>query len=707
MREVARIERREPIAAPAQFALGSTERTPEQRVAEDTHKTRTDHKTVCNRDCPDVCSIVATVEHGRVIALRGDREHPVTRGALCYRTNQFLRTQYSPARLTQPLLRKQGELQPVTWDEALDHIAEQLLQIKAEFGPAAIVHYRSGGSLGLLKVLTDYFFSLFGPVTIKRGDICSGAGEAAQELDFGLSDSSDLFTVLESRHILVWGKNLVTSSPHTLRVVREARQRGAHVTLIDPVQHATIKHSDVYIQPRPGGDFALAMAVARICFEQAWIDPEAGEYCDNLTGFRALCEQETIERWCEQADVAPESALGLARALHAGPTAILVGWGMGRRTNGGAIVRALDALSAITGNLGVAGGGVSFYFQRRGAFDLTFAQPNPPPRTVREPLLGQELEALRDPPARALWITSGNPVTMLPDSQNTARVIRALPLSVVVDSFLTDTARAASVVLPTTTLLEADDLLGSYGHHYLGVARPVVPPAPGVKSDLEIIQALACRLGLGPQLSGDPRSWKERLVATRLAAHGATLDALERGAYKNPLVRRVLFEGRKFPTPSGKVNLIETAPQPLAALTPEYPLHLLALSTPKSQCSQWVDEPPCPPTLTVHPSAAAGLAHDALCEIESALGRLRVRLALDATLRPDIALMPKGGPLASAACANGLIRARLTDLGEGGALYEECIRLVPPSQNEFPVHVNVPEPVPVSRYITSLPREIT
>lgn len=636
----------------------------------------TDHKTVCNRDCPDVCSIVARVEHGRVVALRGDPEHPVTRGALCYRTQQFLRTHYSPARLTRPLLRKQGELRPVDWDEALDHIAEQLQRIKSELGAAAIVHYRSGGSLGLLKVLTDYFFSLFGPVTVKRGDICSGAGEAAQELDFGISDSSDLFTLLESRHILVWGKNLVTSSPHTLRVVREARKRGARVTLIDPVRHATVNHCDDYIQPRPGGDFALAMAVARASFEQGFVDPAAAEYCENLADFRALCERERIEQWCRQADVPTRAALDLARALHAGPTAILVGWGMGRRTNGGAIVRALDALGAITGNLGVAGGGVSFYFRRRGAFDLSFAQPNPPPRTVREPLLGQELEALRDPPARALWVTGGNPVTMLPDSRNTARVISALPLAVVVDSFLTDTARAASVVLPTTTLLEADDLLGSYGHQYLGVARPVVPPAEGVKSDLEIIQALADRLGLGPQLSGDARSWKERLIASRLATHGATLETLERGAYKNPLVQRVLFEGRRFPTPSGKVNLIDTAPPPPSAATPDYPLHLLALSTPESQCSQWVDEPPVPPTMTVHPSAAAGFAHDDVCEIESAIGRLRVRLALDANQRPDIALMPKGGPLTSAACANGLIRARLTDLGEGGALYEECVRIV-------------------------------
>jgi anaerobic selenocysteine-containing dehydrogenase len=645
-------------------------------VTDASSPTRTLHRTVCNRDCPDTCSIVATVEDGRVTALRGDPEHPVTRGALCYRTNHFLSTQYSPERLMQPLLRKSGELAPVSWDEALDFIAEGLERTKRESGAASIVHYRSGGSLGLLKHLSDYFFSLFGPVTVKRGDICSGAGEAAQQLDFGESDSSDLFTLLQSKHIVVWGKNLVTSSPHTLRVVRDARQRGARVVLIDPVAHATIKHSDHYLQPRPGGDFALAMAIARLCFEHGFVDPRAHEYCDGLDEFRALAWRETTEVWCQQADVTVAEAMLVAEALGRGPTAIVVGWGMARRTDGGAIVRALDALGAITGNVGIPGGGVSYYYRRRGAFDLAFTQPNPAPRTVCEPLLARDIAALRDPPARALWITAGNPVVMLPDSDATARVVREMPLSVVVDSFLTDTARLATVVLPTTTLLEADDILGSYGHHYLGVSQPVVAAPSGVKSDLEIIQALAARVGLGAEVAGTAREWKQRLVATRLKEHGVELETIERGAFRNPLARPVVFEGRKFATPSGRVNLVREAPPLAARPSREYPLFLLSMSTPKSQCSQWASAPELPLPLTVHPSAAVGLADGDVCEIESVLGRMPVRIVFDSDQRPDVALLPKGGPRTGSACANLLIRAQTTDLGEGGALYEECVRIV-------------------------------
>ena len=141
-------------------------------------------KTICNRDCPDACSIVATVEAGRVTKLAGDPDHPVTRGFLCWRTNHFLGLQYGPERIQTPLVRTDsGDFEPISWDDALDLIANRLTTFRAQSGPASIFHYHSGGSLGILGHLVDRFFNLFGPVTTKRGDICSGAGEAAQVAD--------------------------------------------------------------------------------------------------------------------------------------------------------------------------------------------------------------------------------------------------------------------------------------------------------------------------------------------------------------------------------------------------------------------------------------------------------------------------------------------------------------------------------------------
>jgi len=641
-------------------------------------------KTLCNRDCPDTCGLVATIEGGRVTKLRGDPTHPVTKGFLCYRTSHFLATQYSPDRLTSPLLRKGGELAAVSWEEALDFAAERLLAIRAESGPASIFHYRSGGSLGILKGVTDIFFERFGPVTTKRGDICSGAGDAAQNMDFGDEDSNDLFDLLNAKHILVWGKNVVVSSPHSVPVLRDAKARGAELVLIDPVHHRTAGLCDVFYQVKPAGDFALAMAVARILFERGWVDPEAASYCDHLDEFRALALRRSVEAWCGLADLPVSAAEDLARRLGPGkPTAILVGWGMGRRTTGGAIVRALDALSAVSGNIGISGGGVSFYFKRRGAFKTPApidgdAGRSSPPRTVCEPLFGEDVLGMSDPPIRAVWVTAGNPVAMLPDSASVAEALRTRELVIVVDSFLTDTARLAHLVLPTTTLLEEDDLLGAYGHHYIGVSTPVVPPPPGVKSDLEIIQEIARRVGLGAAVEGSARDWKRRFLGPKLLEKGVSLETLEEGLTRNPLPPKVLFEDRRFLTESGRVNLITEEPsQPSDAGEGDYPLFFMALSTDKSQSSQWAKPLDGPSVVTVHPDAAGGVPDGALGRVESRVGSMVVRIRHDALQRRDVALTPKGGHVKDGRCANAIIRARTTDIGEGGSLYDERVRIVP------------------------------
>jgi anaerobic selenocysteine-containing dehydrogenase len=640
-------------------------------------------RTICNRDCPDACGIVATVEGGRVTKIAGDREHPVTQGFLCHRTSHYLRTQYDPARITTPLLRKDGRLEPVGWDEALDFAAKRLTAIREESGPAAIFHYRSGGSLGLLvQEASEVFFEHLGPVTLKRGDICSGAGEAAQEADFGVSDASDLDDLPSARHVLCWGKNVATSSPHTIPVLKAARARGTGAVLIDPVHHQTAHLCEAFVQPRPAADLELAMAVARVLFERGWIHREAESWCEGLDRFRELAHGHSVAAWCAMAEVSTAEATDLARRLHEGPTTILVGWGMARRSRGGAIVRALDALGAITGNVGVPGAGVFYYWRRRRGFRKLGRGTAGAARTIPEPLFGAEVLRAAAPPIRAVWVTAGNPVAMLPDANVVAESLRSRELVVVADSWLSDTAELAHLVLPTPSLLEADDLLGAYGHHYVGVARPVVPPPAGVKSDLEIYQALAERLGFGPAMAGTARQWKARMLDGDLGRAGVTVERLEERAVKSPIAPAVIFDGRRFPTPSGKARLLDELPPPLPPRDPAFPLLLTSISTPKSQSSQWAKTAPRPAEVTVHPDSAAGILDGELAELESAVGSMTVHVRHDARQRRDVAIVPKGGHLRDGSCANALTRAALTDLGEGGALYDEPVRLVPSSGAE-------------------------
>jgi len=647
-------------------------------------------RTTCNRDCPDACSLLVTVADGRATMLRGDPDDPVTRGFLCERTSRFLDRQHDPARLTTPLLRRgrggglgglDDPLVPVGWDEALDVAAQRLLAIREASGPAAILHYRSGGSLGMLKVLADLLFERFGPVSIKRGDICSGAGEAAQEKDFGVSESHDLFDLLHSRTIVLWGKNVHTSNVHLLPVLRQAQAAGARLIGFDPVRTRAAELCELFLQPRPGADFALAMGLARWLFDHDAIDPRAARRCEHFEDFVALARGRDLSGWAAQADVPPHELAHAAELYAAGPAAILVGWGLGRRRNGSLTTRAIDALCAISGNLGRAGGGVSYYFRRRAAFDTSFVRGlAAAPRSFAEARLGHEILDARDPPVRAIWVTAGNPVSMLPDSGSVAAALRHSEFNVVVDTHPTDTTDCAHLVLPTLTLLEDSDVLGAYGNHWLRVSEPALaPPASnghGPRHELHILQGLASRLGLADVLAGSVDDWKRRLLR-RLEPAGVDLPRLRGGAARNPFAEPVLFADGRVDTPSGQVALLDRAPLPPPRTDEQWPLLLLAASTPKAQSSQWsVRLPPGPAELRVHPESAAGAEDGERCRLESRLAAIEVVVRHDPTLRRDVALMAKGGMLRDGRCANLLVAAVESDDGGGAAYYDELVRLV-------------------------------
>jgi anaerobic selenocysteine-containing dehydrogenase len=206
----------------------------------------------------------------------------------------------------------------------------------------------------------------------------------------------------------------------------------------------------------------------------------------------------------------------------------------------------------------------------------------------------------------------------------------------------------------------------------------VVEPPSGVKSDLQIFQALAERVGLGDALAGDARDWKERLISEEARAAGITAERLEREIVKNPLARPIVFEGRRFATEDGRAHLMTEAPAcAIPDEDPEYPLFLLSLSSPKSQSSQWSRGSPDMAEVTVHPSSARGIADGERGLLESRIGVLAVLVRHDRAQRADVAVVPKGGHFFQGASANAITRAELTDLGEGGALYDERVRLRP------------------------------
>lgn len=647
-------------------------------------------KTACNRDCPDGCGIIATIEDGRVTRLQGDPDHPVTRGFLCHRTSRFLERQYDPGRLSHALIRsdkKSGDFQTVGIADALDLVAEKMLQYRDQDGPASIMNYRCGGSMGMMKYVTDHFFQKFGPVTIKSGDICAGAGDWAQETDFGTQDSNDFFDLLNAKTIFLWGKNVFVSHVHLLPVLKQARANGTKIILIDPVKHRTASICDLYISIEPGGDGALAFGMARwLCENDMW-DPAVNSYCDNVNEYRDLINSRSVAQWATMAGLTEETVIELAQNYGNGPSTILVGWGMQRRRNGAAIVRAVDGLAAVSGNIGKKWAGVSFYFPRKSAYDLSFINNSTAPRAIPEPLLGQGIEAATDPPVKMVFVSAANPVTNLPDSKTIQRALTDR-FTVVVDMFMTDTARCADVILPAVTMLEDDDLIGAYGHHYLNRLTPIVEAPGDAMTDYAIIHQLALRTGLSKEFGANAHTWMQGMTS-RLDQFGIEFDSIGQTVNRNPFAAKVVFEDRKFPTRTGKVNLLTRYEHPDNQLAAEFPLRLMAVSTDQSQAAQWQAKQQIGKAeIRIHPTATNGFSDGDVVAVDSEQGRLQMIVRINENQRQDLAIMDKGGWLSEGRCANSIIAAETSDEGGCAVYYDTPVRLSKDLNSRNPIERN-------------------
>jgi anaerobic selenocysteine-containing dehydrogenase len=637
-------------------------------------------RTACTRDCPDACSLLATVEDGVVTKLAGDPSHPITRGFLCYRVGtHYLARHASKERLLRPLLRANGTFREISYDAALDLAAERLGRIVKESGGAAVLHSQGGGSLGILKNLNKRFARLLG-ASATSGDVCDGAGSHANEEDFGAVDSNDPRDVLNAGALVLFGRNIGSSSPHLVPLLREAKARGIAVWSIDPLPTKASELADVALTPRPGGDAALALGAARIVLDRGDVDPDIETYAEGTQACFDLLRSRSVAEWAAEADLPVADLERLASLfVERAPITSWLGWGLQRRANGATQVRAIDALHAITGNLGRKGAGAAFGVARRRPFDLSMVTElaGRVPRSLPVARLGDAILEAKDPAVRAVVIDNHNPVATNADSRTTIRALESREFTLVLDPFLTDTARAAHLVIPTTTMLEEDDLIGSYGHHHVAASRAVARRPDGLRTDLEIYQGLAARLGFGSELAGDPAVWMDRMLG-KLGKHGVTrASLLAGGAVVDPAAKPVAFAGRHFATSSGRMRLIaeHVPPPPRDA---QYPLHFQALSTNRWQASQLTDEDEereGPLVVTAHPDACDGVPDGGRARLASRIGALEVTVRHDARFRRDTVYAPRARSVARGLCVNELIRARLTDFGGGCAYYDEGVRL--------------------------------
>jgi len=668
-------------------------------------------RSVCALDCPDACSLLVTVEDNRATQLRGNPDHPVTRGFLCGKVARYLEREYSPDRLLYPQRRTgakgEGRFERITWDQALDEIATRLTNTSKEFGPESILPYSYGGTMGFLNGsgMDRRFFHRFGASQLDR-TICSAAGMAGMTASLGDRFGTEPEQFRHSKLIIAWGANILGTNVHLWPFIVEARRNGAKFYVIDPHRNRTAKLADKHFSINPGSDAALALGLMHVLIAEKLYD---ADYVERHTvGFeqlRAQAQQYTPERVAALTGIPAEDIVALAREYGTvRPAAIRLNYGVQRSERGGSAVHTISLLPALTGSWREIGGGIQLstshaFRLNRDALELPGLQERSPlgrtARIVNMSLLGSALEKTNDPPVKALVVYNSNPAAVAPDQNTVVRGLRRSDLfTVVLEQTQTDTADYADILLPATTFLEHTDLYFAYGHYHLQLARPALPAPGEAWSNVEIFRALAKRMGFSEPCFDD--SDDDMIRALLNSQHpfvkGITLEELDASG---SVRLRVAPDGEPFlpfaqggfGAPSGRCDMRIPDYQPpvesrfgSADLASRYPLELISPKNDDSMNSTFGNRPDTDRqtaalAINTADAAARGIVNGDAVRLFNDRGacllvaRVNGEVARGVVAAPSTRLIRRspGGRN-----VNALTSERLTDIG-GGPTFYSCL----------------------------------
>jgi anaerobic selenocysteine-containing dehydrogenase len=677
-------------------------------------------RAACPHDCPDTCGMLVTVEDGVAVKIQGDPDMPFTAGTLCTKVAHYLERTYAPERLLHPLRRSgpkgSGRFERISWDEALDEIAARLKALAAE-DPQTILPLSYAGTMGMVQYssMDRRFFHRLGASILDR-TLCSSAGKAGIKVTLGGSVGMDPERFDEARLILLWGANPVVSNLHLWSRVQEAKRRGATVVAIDPYRSLSAEKCTQHIAPLPGTDGALALAMMHVLIAEGLLDRDY--IARHTLGFEALAERvrQYTPQWAAQiCGLRVEEIVGLARDYGTvKPAAIRLNYGMQRHAGGGIAARTIACLPALTGAWREAAGGIvlttaDFYGFDHAALERPDLLAGRKPRVINHAQIGDALTAAA-PPVKAVIVYNNNPVAVCPDSEKVLAGFRRADLyCVVMDSFMTDTADYADLVLPATTQLEHYDVHKSYGHLYALANNPAIAPLGESLPNSEVFRRLAARMGFDEPCfrDSDEDICRTALASTQPRMRGIDWEAMKEKGWQRLDVpaRFAPFADGGFPTPSGKCEFYSAtlerqgmdplpfyhppaeAAQPgaLAFLSPPARNFLNSSFAHLKRFRELEGEP----RLEMHAvdAAARGIGDGDLVRVHNARGSLRLRVRVNDRPRPGVVVAPsvwwkKHSP--DGGNANNLTAQRIADLG-GGATFYDCT-----------VHVERLEPHPAA-----------
>lgn len=526
-------------------------------------------KSVCPLDCPDQCGLLLHKVDGKVVKVEGDPEHPVTKGNICNKVRNMTSRIYDENRLKYPMKRigakGEGEFEQISWDEAIETITSRWKTLVQTEGPESILPYSFYGNMGRLNAegMDRRFFNRLGASQLERS-ICNAAGTAGYRYTMGGSFGIDPEDTIHSKLIIFWGINAASTNMHQVALAQKARkQNGAKIVVIDVHKNQTGRLADWFIPILPGTDSALALGIMHILFAENMVNTDfLHKYTvgyDELRDHVIHYDPTTVS---EITGVPVEDIYKLARMYgHTSPSFIRIGNGPQHHDNGGMFVRTVSCLPALTGQWLIKGGGAIKGNSGFLAIDTTKLQrprllKNKQTRVINMNQLGEALLTV-EPPIKSLYVYSSNPVVVAPESNKVRKGLEREDLFVVVhDLFLTETAKYADIVLPSTSSFENTDIYTSYWHHYIQIQQPVIDPYEESKSNVDVFRLLAKGMGFEDTAFEETEA---EMIAEALNysgnpyLDGINFEALLEKQYAKAKVKP-LFPG-KLRTPSGKIEL--------------------------------------------------------------------------------------------------------------------------------------------------------
>jgi anaerobic selenocysteine-containing dehydrogenase len=685
--------------------------------------TATIAKLTCTHDCPDACAVLVTVRDGRAVEVGPNPAHPVTGRHLCVKVDRYLERVYSPDRVLHPLRRVgakgEGRFEPIGWPDAIREIVSRWQAIIGADGPAAILPYSYLGNMGTLTAFGTMhaLFHRLGASRLER-TVCGGQNAFLREL-VGVP-WTDPEHMVDARLIVVWGMDPISTSVHTWDLIQRARRNGARLIVVDPYRSRTASRADRHLRLRPGTDGALALGVLHVILREGLEDRDyVARYTTGIDELRAHVAAWTPEATAQATGLSADEVMTFAREYATTrPACIRHGVGMQRAAGAGMALRAIHCLPALAGQWREVAGGVADGRTVRMVSINQLMRPDwggPAPRTLNMIQLGRWLtDPAMAPPIRALFVWNSNPAIIAADA---SRVLRGLGrddlFTVVHDQFITDTARHADIVLPAPTMLEQDDLVGSWGINYLGLNGRAIEPLGEVRSVSDVARLLAAELGFEEPLF---RMSDRRLIELALAGSAAEKDGASMAGLRadgfcrvGPPKGKALYAEGGFPTPSGKFefssgDLAKAGLGPLPAyvapvespesqpdLARRFPLRLLTLKRHHSINSSYGCLPVLrraepEPELEIHPDDAATrrIAHGRPVRVWNERGTVHYRATVTDRVPPGVVAVPFGHWAVGGASANTLTADRLGDIGNGPTFCDALVEVATaePAQEE-------------------------